>query len=1136
MSDTEIAYYTLPVILSFEGVEKQINSKLGKAFGDVGKKAGKSMADGSEADLKRAGDNYEKLRNRASDALGKVRVEEEKLAKARASGKSDQVVAAEERLNKARRDAARTNREAAASYKDVEDAQRRLGSGAGDLGISFGKLGDLATSAGTALASVGVIAAGAATVGIAAFAAGVVVAGRALYDLGKSWDDVADSIAIKTGTLGPELDKLKNAVKDLAPNTAASIADIGDAVGSVRQSLHLSGMDLEVMSKNIVDLNRLTGDQVNVRSLGKAFRGFGIDVKDQLPALNALYEVSTKTGIPVNDLIGSMVDGGAAARNMGLGFGETAALLATFNDAGLNGDKVLKALGIAAKTLAKDGREPAVGLRETIAEIQNLIDIGNEPLAIAKAGKVFGKGYQDIFDAIKRGAIDSQSLDSALQLNGLSIAQMAAATDDWDQTWQKLQNTLQTALEPIGSGLFNLVNEKLTGLSEWVTQNQSTVIGFFQKVADWAFDAAQSIVSFVADSLRALAGMIEKAAPALADIGDAISWIPGMGKAGDALKDLGGAMKDWPTSIRGTADSIEKTLNPALQKGKDYTHAFMERTKQATRFTELLGDSVATVNDNGQIVLSDNTPEVEQRLKDLGITVTKLPDGTMAVTADTDEATTILDSYREQQQGEPIKLDVGADVSQARKDISDLIGSAIQIPVGITPSGGLLGGAGGAQKFAGSTGPTAGLTENSINAKRAVEANFPQIQTIGGYRPPDVTKFGTFTEHSSGEAIDVMIPNWSSPAGKAYGDRIAQWALSNADALGTEWVIWQQKTFYPDGRVSPMGDRGSPTQNHMDHVHLKTKPGAVPSGMRRFGPAEGTATGGFSIVQGGTLGLQEPSLSQSVDTSGLTPPQGIAGTDAFGNPGYYQTDPKALREGRERVNDAQEAIRQADAAVAQAQARRAEMPIDAEESAILSADESVRASKARAAKARREANDAAADFAETQKGEFTKAKKPKAQSGQSGGGLGGAGSIFGSFLKDTFGVGDWLPALDNLWPLQAADTLMGAFMPTIAAAANGELGAQTPGWYPGMSAEEFAGLKGGTSTAPFGIPDIAAPPMPANGQHGGSGAMPGPGNVINIDNSQNLQGANLGWDPAQVEKQRQSNINRAPRLPVGMGG
>jgi hypothetical protein len=45
------------------------------------------------------------------------------------------------------------------------------------------------------------------------------------------------------------------------------------------------------------------------------------------------------------------------------------------------------------------------------------------------------------------------------------------------------------------------------------------------------------------------------------------------------------------------------------------------------------------------------------------------------------------------------------------------------------------------------------------------------------------------------------------------------------DALrqpNVEYVIWRQQIWYPDGRRKPMEDRGSPTQNHFDHVHIKT--------------------------------------------------------------------------------------------------------------------------------------------------------------------------------------------------------------------------------------------------------------------------------------------------------------------------
>jgi hypothetical protein len=107
----DIGYYTVPVILSMDGVSKQVNSSLGKVFQGVGKKAGKDVSSGlksTEADLKKASDAYTKFQDKASDALGKVRTEESKLAKLREQGTGGpQLVAAEERLATARRNSAR---------------------------------------------------------------------------------------------------------------------------------------------------------------------------------------------------------------------------------------------------------------------------------------------------------------------------------------------------------------------------------------------------------------------------------------------------------------------------------------------------------------------------------------------------------------------------------------------------------------------------------------------------------------------------------------------------------------------------------------------------------------------------------------------------------------------------------------------------------------------------------------------------------------------------------------------------------------------------------------------------------------------------------------------------------------------
>ena len=58
------------------------------------------------------------------------------------------------------------------------------------------------------------------------------------------------------------------------------------------------------------------------------------------------------------------------------------------------------------------------------------------------------------------------------------------------------------------------------------------------------------------------------------------------------------------------------------------------------------------------------------------------------------------------------------------------------------------------------------------------------------------------------------------------GNALADYVLANRKAFGVTYVIWRQR--YNDGSgFTPMEDRGSPTANHMDHVHVSFKASAT---------------------------------------------------------------------------------------------------------------------------------------------------------------------------------------------------------------------------------------------------------------------------------------------------------------------
>lgn len=101
-----------------------------------------------------------------------------------------------------------------------------------------------------------------------------------------------------------------------------------------------------------------------------------------------------------------------------------------------------------------------------------------------------------------------------------------------------------------------------------------------------------------------------------------------------------------------------------------------------------------------------------------------------------------------------------------------------------------------------------GLTANAKKAYRAVCAEFPdEISSIGGARSDPGS------DHNGGQALDIMTES-------AGGKKIREYLIANASELNAKYVIHEQRIWMPGSGWKGMEDRGSATQNHMDHVHL----------------------------------------------------------------------------------------------------------------------------------------------------------------------------------------------------------------------------------------------------------------------------------------------------------------------------
>jgi TP901 family phage tail tape measure protein len=125
----------------------------------------------------------------------------------------------------------------------------------------------------------------------------------------------------------------------------------------------------------------------------------------------------------------------------------------------------------------------------------------------------------------------------------------------------------------------------------------------------------------------------------------------------------------------------------------------------------------------------------------------------------------------------------------------------------------------------GSGGSANGLRSNVAAARNFIMNTFG-VRNIGGYSYRNVAGTNKLSDHATGRALDVMTSN--GPLGFA----IAEWFLNNPGAFGTKYAIFKQQIKSVGGSWRRMADRGSPTQNHLDHVHLSYfDQGGVARGM-----------------------------------------------------------------------------------------------------------------------------------------------------------------------------------------------------------------------------------------------------------------------------------------------------------------
>lgn len=342
------------------------------------------------------------------------------------------------------------------------------------------KLAASSKAAGASIAGFGAKA----KVALLATGAAAAAIGVGIVKLGASFDDAYDTIRVGTGATGKDLDKLKGSFKNVVSSVPTDFGKASTAIADLNTRTGLTGKPLEKLSKQMLEMTRLTGGDLsgNIAGVTRVFGDWSISTGKQSDTMDYLFKVSQSTGIGIESLSSKVVQFGAPLRQLGFDFETSAAMLGKWEKEGVNTEAVLAGMKIGLGKLSKAGKEPVKALADVSAAIKGAGTAGEaNRIAIETFGQRAGP---DMAAAIREGRFDLDELMATLKASPETIMGAAKSTESFGEKWQVFKNKVLVGLEPLASRAFTAIGNGMDRMSRWWDANGEKVKAGFSRVRD----------------------------------------------------------------------------------------------------------------------------------------------------------------------------------------------------------------------------------------------------------------------------------------------------------------------------------------------------------------------------------------------------------------------------------------------------------------------------------------------------------------------------------------------------------------------------------------------------------------------------------------------------------------------------
>lgn len=470
--------------------------------------------------------------------------------------------------------------------KNAQDAAKDFGSIMGQqlqaVGQSVKEVGDKVTSVGDSLTknvTAPIMAVGGAS--IAAFT---------------QVDSGLDIIVQKTGATGEALDDMQSRASNIAKTIPTSFETAGNAVGELNTRFGLTGDELEELSTTFIKFADINGTDVvgSIDQAQKTLSAWGKTSEDAAGYLDVLNKVGQDTGISIDSLQSGLMTNATAFQEMGLSIDQAAVLMGQMEKSGANSSTVMGGLQKALKNATKDGKDMKTALSDLQKSIQNGTD-GVDGLTAAY--DLFGKSGDQIYNAIKAGTLDFESLgDTAIDAGG-SVGDTFDAMQDPIDNFQVVLNNLMELGYEIGNAIMPLIQqaveavipiiEKITGWWKSLDEGQQNFIvtaGLVVAAIGPVITIIGTLISTVGtiiSGIGALSGVITTmstifSGPVVLAIGAVVAAGVLLWQNWDTVKEKASAL--WE-KISEVFNNIKNTISEKIDAAKTAVHDGIEKIK-----------------------------------------------------------------------------------------------------------------------------------------------------------------------------------------------------------------------------------------------------------------------------------------------------------------------------------------------------------------------------------------------------------------------------------------------------------------------------------------------------------------------------------------------------------------------------